>query len=141
MDRYLHLKGTRRGLTRRPDDACVAGERKVSIVTDYTSTPTADRDPVAAARDKATTAVENISERAAEARDEASRLASRAQEKMSTLGREAANRLDATKQYFREHDAKAIAADAKDYARSHPTQALIGAAAVGFLIALVMRRR
>jgi ElaB/YqjD/DUF883 family membrane-anchored ribosome-binding protein len=43
--------------------------------------------------------------------------------------------------YLREHDTRAILSDLQSYVKSHPTQALIGAAAVGFLAAALLRRR
>ena len=43
--------------------------------------------------------------------------------------------------YFRDHDAKDMLDDITAYVKSHPTQALLAAAAVGFVTAALLRRR
>jgi ElaB/YqjD/DUF883 family membrane-anchored ribosome-binding protein len=43
--------------------------------------------------------------------------------------------------YLREHDTQEMLADLRAYVKAHPTQALIGAAAFGFLAAALLRRR
>jgi ElaB/YqjD/DUF883 family membrane-anchored ribosome-binding protein len=43
--------------------------------------------------------------------------------------------------YFRTHDASDILEDVNGYVKEHPTQALLAAAALGFLAAAVLRRR
>jgi ElaB/YqjD/DUF883 family membrane-anchored ribosome-binding protein len=43
--------------------------------------------------------------------------------------------------YLREHDTQDMLADLRAYVKAHPTQALIGAAAFGFLAAALLRRR
>jgi hypothetical protein len=48
--------------------------------------------------------------------------------------------LTKTVQYFRENDARAIGGDVKSYLKSHPTQALIGAAVLGVIAGRMMRR-
>jgi ElaB/YqjD/DUF883 family membrane-anchored ribosome-binding protein len=43
--------------------------------------------------------------------------------------------------YFRTHDASDILEDVNGYVKEHPTQALLAAAALGFMAAAVLRRR
>jgi hypothetical protein len=43
-------------------------------------------------------------------------------------------------EYFRTHDAKQMASDAGAYLKSHPTQALVGAAVLGFFAGRMIRR-
>src|SRR5690349_799914 len=67
--------------------------------------------------------------------------ASRVSDKASAFGKKAVDQLNATTEYFRENDVNAMVSDVKSWARSNPTQALIAAAAVGFLAATLIRRR
>ena len=62
------------------------------------------------------------------------------QETASDLGNRAAEKFNATTSYFREREMKEIASDVNEYVRANPTKALIGAAAVGFLAAMLIRR-
>jgi len=57
-----------------------------------------------------------------------------------TLADTAAEQVHATAEYFRDHDMKAVESDVKAYTREHPAQSLIGAAALGFLAAVLIRR-
>ena len=66
---------------------------------------------------------------------------SRVKDQASEYGRKAVDQFNAASDYFRGHDMKEIADDAKAWVREHPTQALIGAAALGFLAAALIRRR
>jgi len=43
-------------------------------------------------------------------------------------------------EYFRQHDVRAIVNDFKGYLQTHPTQALVGAVALGFIAGRAMRR-
>ena len=81
-----------------------------------------------------------VSDMASRAQDTASNFASRVSEKASNLGRSAADKMSATSSYFREHEMKEIASDVNEYVRENPTKALIGAAALGFLVAMMIRR-
>lgn len=67
--------------------------------------------------------------------------ASRVQDKASAYGRKAVDQFNSATEYFRDHDMRQIADDARSWVREHPTQALIGAAALGFLAAALLRRR
>ena len=66
---------------------------------------------------------------------------SRVKDTACEYGRKALDQFNAASEYFRGHDMKEIADDAKAWVREHPTQALIGAAALGFLAAALIRRR
>jgi ElaB/YqjD/DUF883 family membrane-anchored ribosome-binding protein len=48
--------------------------------------------------------------------------------------------MDNTVQYFRDNDARAVMNDVTSYVKAHPTQALIGAAVVGFIAGRLLRR-
>jgi len=103
------------------------------MMADTTYKPTtgdAARDMKDQARDFATDMSEGVSD-----------AASRVKEQASEYSRKAVDQFNAASDYFREHDMKDIAEDAKDWVRQHPTQALIGAAALGFLTAALLRRR
>lgn len=65
----------------------------------------------------------------------------RAKDQASEYGRKAVDQFNAASEYFRGHDMKEIADDARAWVREHPTQAIIGAAALGFLTAALLRRR
>jgi ElaB/YqjD/DUF883 family membrane-anchored ribosome-binding protein len=68
-------------------------------------------------------------------------VASRVQERASALGRKAVDQFNATTGYFRDNDVKDIMEDVNSWVKAHPTQALITAAAVGFVAAALIRRR
>ena len=76
-----------------------------------------------------------------EAADAASDIASRVQDRASEIGKKAVDQFNATAGYLREHDVKEMADDLNSWVKSHPTQALIAAAAVGFVAAALLRRR
>lgn len=78
---------------------------------------------------------------ATEVADGVSNAASRVQERASAIGKKAVDQFAATTDYFREHDMKEVVSDLNSWVKSHPTQALITAAALGFLAASVLRRR
>lgn len=84
--------------------------------------------------------MDNLTDMASRAKNEASRVATRTSERASALGQQAAERLGETASYFRDHEMKEIVSDLKSYTKSHPGQALLGAAAVGFLAAVLLRR-
>ena len=88
------------------------------------------------ARRSASTAAEGVSDAASRAADATSDLASRA----ARAGDEAVGRLNDAANYFREHEMKEIVSDLQSYVKSHPTQALLGAAALGFIAAVLLRR-
>ena len=76
-----------------------------------------------------------------EAADAASDIASRVQDRASAIGKKAVDQFNTTAGYLREHDVKEMADDLNSWVKSHPTQALIAAAAVGFVAAAFLRRR
>jgi ElaB/YqjD/DUF883 family membrane-anchored ribosome-binding protein len=88
------------------------------------------RDMKDQARDFATDMSEGVSDATSRVKDQA-----------SEYGRKAVDQFNAATEYFRGHEMQEIAADAKAWVREHPTQALIGAAALGFLTAALLRRR
>jgi len=98
--------------------------------TTYKTTEHAMRDIKDTAREYASDVADNVSD-----------AASRVQEKASAYTRKAADQFNAATDYFRDHEMKEIAEDAKAWVREHPTQAIIGAAALGFLTAALLRRR
>jgi ElaB/YqjD/DUF883 family membrane-anchored ribosome-binding protein len=70
--------------------------------------------------------------------DTAADLASQAASQMSDVAAQAQKKVTS---YLREHDTQEMLADLRAYVKAHPTQALIGAAAFGFLAAALLRRR
>jgi ElaB/YqjD/DUF883 family membrane-anchored ribosome-binding protein len=62
-------------------------------------------------------------------------------DRVARVGHTAADRLRATANYVRGNDLNAMAKDVADIVRRHPGQALIAAAAAGFVVAQVVRRR
>jgi ElaB/YqjD/DUF883 family membrane-anchored ribosome-binding protein len=55
-------------------------------------------------------------------------------EKVTSLAHDAADKVEATAQYVREHDVHDMMVDLENLVRRHPGQSLIAAAAVGFLL-------
>jgi ElaB/YqjD/DUF883 family membrane-anchored ribosome-binding protein len=104
--------------------------------------------------DKAADAKDSLNElgqRAAEKLDESRESTARALEKTSTsmhsgadqfsdMGHYAADRLQATADYVRETDIESIFGDVQNLVRRYPTQALAGAAILGFLVARGLSR-
>lgn len=84
---------------------------------------------------------DDVSDMASNVADSAAEAASRVSERASAFGRKAVDQFNATTEYFRDHDVNAMVSDVKSWARSNPTQALLAAAAVGFLAATLIRRR
>lgn len=54
-------------------------------------------------------------------------------------GTKVADGLEKASTYLREHESREVWDDVETYIRDHPTQALVGAVAAGFVIARVMR--
>ena len=99
------------------------------------------RDMKDQAREFANDMSEEVSDAASRVKDTASEYGRKAKDTASEYSRKAADQLNAATDYFRGHDMKEIADDAKAWVRENPTQAIIGAAAVGFLAATLLRRR
>jgi ElaB/YqjD/DUF883 family membrane-anchored ribosome-binding protein len=93
------------------------------------------------AREFATDMSEEVSDAASRVKDTASEYGRKAKDTASEYSRKAADQFNAATEYFRGHDMKEIADDAKAWVRENPTQAIIGAAVVGFLAAALLRRR
>ena len=55
-------------------------------------------------------------------------------EKVASLARDTADKVEATAQYVRKHDVQDMMADLENLVRRHPGQSLVAAAAVGFLL-------
>jgi ElaB/YqjD/DUF883 family membrane-anchored ribosome-binding protein len=55
-------------------------------------------------------------------------------EKVANLAHSAADKVEATAEYVREHDVQDMMADVENFVRKHPGQSLVAAAAVGFLL-------
>jgi ElaB/YqjD/DUF883 family membrane-anchored ribosome-binding protein len=60
-------------------------------------------------------------------------------ESVSSVAHTAADKLQATADYVREHDVRDVMSDVEELVKSHPTQSLLAAAAVGFLIGRAFR--
>ena len=99
------------------------------------------RDVKDQAREFATDMSETVSDAASRVKDTASEYGRKAKDTASEYSRKAVDQFNAATDYFREHEMKEIAEDAKEWVRQHPTQAIIGAAALGFLTAALLRRR
>jgi hypothetical protein len=52
----------------------------------------------------------------------------------------AADKMDQASMYLQQHDMTDIANDLQQFARAHPTESLVAAAALGFLVGRAMRR-
>ena len=81
---------------------------------------------------------QDVEREAYAAADTAADMASQAASRVSDVASQAQRKVTS---YLREHDTKAILADVQSYVQKHPAQALIGAAAFGFLAAALIRRR
>ena len=55
-------------------------------------------------------------------------------EKVAHLAHNAADKMEATAQYVRQHDVHDMMTDVENFVRSHPAHSLVAAAAVGFLV-------
>jgi ElaB/YqjD/DUF883 family membrane-anchored ribosome-binding protein len=62
-------------------------------------------------------------------------------EDVSRFAHDTADALGATADYFRTHDLGDMLDDVGGYVKTHPTQALVGATALGFLAGWLLRRR
>jgi ElaB/YqjD/DUF883 family membrane-anchored ribosome-binding protein len=61
-------------------------------------------------------------------------------EKVSTLAHQTAAKLQGTADYVRDHDTNAMMKDVEHFVTSHPAQALVAAAVLGFLVGRVFQR-
>ncbi len=60
--------------------------------------------------------------------------------KITDMAHRAADTLEQTSHYIREHDTSAMASDVADFVKRYPTQAMVAAAIGGFLIGRLFRR-
>ena len=79
-------------------------------------------------------------EKAESATDQVKGLRDKVTHGIESAAHQVKEQVDSTVSYFREHDAKAVMNDLTSYVKSHPTQALIGAAIVGFIAGRLVRR-
>lgn len=77
---------------------------------------------------------------AASALDQTASALHQNSDKAVTVAHRAADKIQATADYIREHDLKAMTEDVTEVVRRYPTQALAIAAVAGFLVARAMRR-
>jgi ElaB/YqjD/DUF883 family membrane-anchored ribosome-binding protein len=133
-DWFLHFLTTAPGVRSKVEPNASSRHQGEEVVTETTYGSAAD------ARRAATSAAANVSDAASRAVDAASDVASRAQETVATAGQDAVRKLSHAADYFRENEMKEIVSDLQGYVKTHPTQALLGAAALGFLAAILLRR-
>jgi ElaB/YqjD/DUF883 family membrane-anchored ribosome-binding protein len=86
-------------------------------------------------KDKAGEAVDTVSEKVGQARETAAGRLGRAASTTHNL----ADGMQSTASYLREHDFSQIGKDVMNICRRYPTQSLIAAIAVGFLLGRVRR--
>ena len=60
--------------------------------------------------------------------------------KMTSIAHRAADKLDQTSQYIREHDTSAMMEDVLDFVKRYPAQAIVGAVVAGFLAGRLLKR-
>ena len=75
-----------------------------------------------------------VSDTAEKAQQKAEQVGRVVQEKVASLARDTADKVEATAQYVRKHDVQDMMADLENLVRRHPGQSLVAAAAVGFLL-------
>ena len=102
--------------------------------TTYDSTARSAADEVSRLGNEAENVVSDIADGVAD-------VASRVQDRASVIGKRAVDQFKSTTDYFREHDAKDMVDDLNSWVKAHPTQALLAAAALGFVAAAWLRRR
>lgn len=95
--------------------------------TNYNSSARESSRDLSSMTDDAAEMASEVGGRVSDAASRVTDAASRAQQKVV--------------EYFRNHDASEMLDDLNGYVKDHPTQALLAAAAVGFLAAAILRRR
>jgi ElaB/YqjD/DUF883 family membrane-anchored ribosome-binding protein len=90
-------------------------------------------------RSSAADSLSGVANRLHTGADKAADIGHRTGDKISDLAHGAADKLQAGAEYVREHDAKDMMHSVESFVRRHPGQALVAAAAVGFLAARAMR--
>ena len=66
--------------------------------------------------------------------------ARRGSKAIDNLASSAADRLDATASYVKDHDLKGALTGLRKFSRRHPTRSLVAAAAIGFLAGSILSR-
>ena len=88
--------------------------------------------------EKRTTAANALNDTASKIHETAERLPGGG--KITSVAHRAADTLEHTSQYIREHDTSAMADDVVDVVKRYPAQALVVAAVGGFLVGRLFRR-
>lgn len=88
--------------------------------------------------DTAYRTAEDVRRSATAVADEATEMASGVASRVSDTARRVQENVT---EYFREHDFRSMLEDVNGYVKKHPAQALVAAAAFGFVLAAVLRRR
>jgi ElaB/YqjD/DUF883 family membrane-anchored ribosome-binding protein len=91
-------------------------------------------------RDAATDAKNVASDVKNRVSDVVSDMSQSATDSARRLARQTAASVERGADYFRNNGVQQIAEDLKDYAKANPTQALVGAAVVGFCLGRMMSR-
>ena len=120
---------TQTATTAVADIATKAKDKAQSLV--HAAAATVDQNRGSAARVLANTA--------STIRDSAPRLPGG--EGVTRLARAAAEEIDTTAQYVREHDTQEMLADLKTFVTRHPTASIVGAAVLGVLVGRGFRKR
>lgn len=120
-----------------------ANEMRDKATEEATNVKESVRENVSSFRTNAMEQVEQSRERAASGVETA---AQQVKDRVSgaggiqeTAGIKVAEGMDKTAAYLREHDTKAMMSDFENYAKEHPTQAIAGAVAFGFLLGRLLK--
>ncbi len=109
-----------------------ATRMKESVQDNVSSFRTGAMEQVEQSREKAAGGVESAAQQVRERVSGAGGL-------QETAGVKVAESMDKTATYLREHDTKAIVTDFEQYAKEHPTQAIMGAVAFGFILGRILK--
>ena len=90
-------------------------------------------------RSSAADSLSGVASRLHSGADKAADLGQKSGEKISHLAHTAADKLQSSADYVREHDFKDMMHSVENFVRKHPGQALVAAGVVGFLAARAMR--
>ena len=103
----------------------------------FGSTAANVRDTVSDVKNDVRNTVSDVKNRVTDAVSDVSQSAS---DSARRLARQTAATVERSADYFRNNGVQQIAEDVKDYAKANPTQALVGAAVLGFCIGRMMSR-
>ena len=96
-------------------------------------------DAIDGKRSTAADSLSGVATRLHSGADRAANLGQKSGEKISHLAHSAADKLQSSADYVREHDFKDMMHSVENFVRKHPGQALVAAGVVGFLAARAMR--